>query len=151
MFDGIEQGTKEANERVLPFQREMKVGDHFLRATQGFVVYGEVISPFSFYDECRAKGTFNEELAQEEQWEKNMRAEPHMKYYLFTRGYSNPMCMEGELGDTHASDMQVKITKEAFEEAKRLGWPRDPQVITGLLLRFGPCTPTVTELIGGGG
>jgi len=95
MMEAIERAREEADKRVKPWQRKIKVGDYFEKETPyGFKVYCEVLDEYD---------------------------EPHLKNFRFCRCYS-VACPDGELGDVHVSTAKRKITKEEFEEMKRRGW-----------------------------
>jgi hypothetical protein len=45
--------------------------------------------------------------------------------FIFGRCYSWA-CIEGELGDTHVTRIERKLTREQFEAAKALNWEKAP-------------------------
>ena len=95
MMEAIERAREEADRRVKPWQREIKIGDYFEKDTPyGFKVYCQVLDEYE---------------------------EPHMRNFRFCRCYS-VACPDGELGDVHVSTAKRRITKEEFQEMKRRGW-----------------------------
>jgi len=102
--------NQEADDRILPWQREFKIGDCFLGVIddgygEPIVIYGEIYE--SKYPEDR------EHLAQ-----------PHMANKRLSKCYSQ-ICKEGESGSIHIAVMHLKLTKDQFEAAKARDWQPD--------------------------
>jgi hypothetical protein len=96
MLDDLSRAMQEANERVKPWQAEIKKGDYYMQETiYGFNIYGEVL--------------------------KNAYRQRNLRNYRFVKAYSLA-CSDGEPGDLHVSVITQIITKEQFEEAKKNGW-----------------------------
>ena len=90
MQDDLSQAMQEADERVKPWQAEIKKGDCFWQETEyGFKIYGKVL--------------------------KNAYREKHLRNYRFCKCYSEA-CPEGETGDVHTSVIGGLLTGEEFEE-----------------------------------
>lgn len=121
MMADIDRSLRAADDAVKPWQSSLNEGDYFLRLDGEIPIFGQIINPFQFYDDLRAKGKMNEELEQEEKWERANRAQPRLKNMRFSMCYSL-YCIEGEMGDTHVASMHVKLTKEQFETAKAADW-----------------------------
>lgn len=111
-FETTTRQREAADQRVEPWQNEMKAGDHFVRIVVAsgrlLVIYGVI-----------------EELKYEEDQE--LHDEPHMKHFRFCRCYS-VACPEGELGDVHVSVMQKKLSPTQFKAAQEMGWPSDSRL-----------------------
>lgn len=123
LFDEMEKSRIKADASVHPFQAAIKKGDFFMRyfPDASIVIFGEVLDPFSWYDEEIAQAKTAEERAELEYelaHEKQMRSA--LKHMRFTRAFST-MCVEGEMGDTHVATM-IPIPRAVFETAKRLEW-----------------------------
>lgn len=106
-FDRIEQARVAAAARVEPWQAELKPGDHFVRIEvvgpgHAVAIYGEILETYS---------------------------EPRLEHYRFTRCFSVVM-PEGELGDTHVSVMQKKLSPSQFNLAREWGFPSDSRLRT---------------------
>jgi hypothetical protein len=122
----MDKNNREADDRILPWQREFKAGDCFLRVTddgwgEPLVIFGEIYE--SPYAEDR------EHLA-----------EPHMANKRLAKCYS-VMCEDGESGSIHISTMHLKLTKEEFEEARARGWKPDMQEMLRAYETQYPITP----------
>jgi len=106
MFDALMEEEykrlKEADASV-PEGMDLKVGDHFM-----YVAYGS-IAIFGYVVEVDKEDVGD------------LYSEPHMKNFRFAHCFSEA-CPEGEYGDIHLSVVKRKITREDFEEAKRMGW-----------------------------
>ena len=90
MLDDLGQAMQAADEKVQPWQAQIKKGDYFWQDTEyGFQIYGEIL--------------------------KNAYREKHLKNYRFCRCYSEA-CTEGELGDIHVSIVADLLTRAEFEE-----------------------------------
>jgi hypothetical protein len=124
MMADIQKNLEEADSGVQPWQTEMKDGEYFLRVDGEIPIYGKIVSPFQIYDDYRANGEMDEELEEEEKWEREARAQPHLKNMRFSMCYSM-YCPEGELGDTHIVSMYRKLTEEQFNYAKESNWNPD--------------------------
>lgn len=85
---------------------DLKHGDCFVspRPDFGVVVFGEVIEHDDKYPED------NEHIR-----------DARLRGYVYARCYS-PLCVEGELGDTHITMIEAKVSREVFERAKANGW-----------------------------
>ena len=90
MLDDLSKAMQAADEKVKPWQAQIKKGDCFWQDTEyGFKIYGKVL--------------------------KNAYHEEHLRNYRFCRCYSSA-CPEGELGDVHVCTIGGLMTKEEFEE-----------------------------------
>ena len=103
MFAEIDKANKIADSNTDDFQKEIKPGNFFARNYEGIVIYGEVVE--SPYEE-----------------DQELYKQPHMLNYRLTNCFS-VLCPEGELGDTHVSEMHMVLTKEQFEQARKDNWP----------------------------
>lgn len=124
MMEDMALSRKSADSRVDPRQAAVRAGDCFMRwaPEADLVVYGEVIDPLAYY-EGKDLDADDGELRSEMEYEKNLRGEPHMKFFRFCRCYSI-VVEDGELGDTHCSVM-MPISRQIFETAKTHGWPSE--------------------------
>ena len=90
MFDALTDAMESADEKVQPWQAQIKKGDCFWQDTEyGFQIYGEVLR-----NAPRAK---------------------HLRHYRFCKCYSKA-CPDGEMGDVHTSIIGGILTREGFEE-----------------------------------
>ncbi len=90
MLGALGQAMQAADEKVKPWQAQIKKGDCFWQDTEyGFQIYGKVL--------------------------KNAYREKHLKNYRFCKCYSEA-CSEGESGDTHVSVISGLLTRAEFEE-----------------------------------
>lgn len=103
IMEEIRRRTEAADSRVEPWQAEIKPGDFFLEQHGEITIYGEVIE--SPYEEDR-----------------EMYRKPHMKHFRLTRCFS-VACPEGEMGDKHVSAIMMLLSKDQFEQARKMGWP----------------------------
>lgn len=125
LVEYIESCNQRASNRVEPWQSTVKPGDCFVRFTEGFAIYGKVLDPVQ--SEVDA-GADEEEV----EYQRELRDAPHMKHYRFARCFSE-LCPEGELGDVHVSTIATIITESMFENAKTLGWPSSPELISQII------------------
>jgi hypothetical protein len=103
-------------------RKALKAGDFCVRVAHGFRIYSELIDPVESVLAGRNLDDLDDEEREELLAEREMRSQPHMADYRFTRSYSLA-CREGELGDIHLSNVIEKLTKEEFEVARAAGWP----------------------------
>ena len=90
MLDDLSKAMQAADEKVKPWQAQIKKGDCFWQDTEyGFQVYGEVL--------------------------RNAYRKKELKHYRFCKCYSEA-CPEGEMGDVHTSVVGGLLTREEFEE-----------------------------------
>ena len=90
MLDDLGQAMQAADEKVKPWQAQIKKGDCFWQDTEyGFQIYGKVL--------------------------KNAYREKHLKNYRFCKCYSEA-CPEGETGDVHVCTIGGLLTREEFAE-----------------------------------
>lgn len=115
----IQKARQAADDAVGPESVQFKEGGFYARFhPSGLIIYGEILDPIQ--EEIDA-GADEEEV----EFQRQLRARPHMKNYLYTKSYS-VACSDGEYGDVHVSAMDVPLTKEEFELAKELQWPNEP-------------------------
>jgi hypothetical protein len=92
MIEAMQRASREADARVKPWQREIKVGDCFVQQTEyGFPIFGEVLATYQ---------------------------ERHLKHYRFCFCFSEA-CPEGEKGDVHTSVITSLIDEAAFKAMHR--------------------------------
>lgn len=84
---------------------DLRHGDFFVsvRPDFGVVIFGEVVEKTDYPED-------DESIAQ-----------ARTRGWVFARCYS-PMCVEGEFGDTHVTNIHAKITKAVFERAQVNGF-----------------------------
>lgn len=104
----------EADERVRPWQADLKVGDKFVKYAHGLVIFGEVLDPV---EEERKAGADEDEV----EYTRELYSEPHMQNYRMCRCFS-VTCPNGEMGDVHISTIGAVITNDQFEDARKAGW-----------------------------
>jgi len=119
MFAAINRGIDRANSMVLPRQSLIKQGDYWMRMWEDVIIFGRISTTEELDAEERRLGASEEEI----EWEHETMENSYSNGFRFGRAYS-VIESEGELGDTHISTM-VPITKEEFEDAKRLNWDVD--------------------------
>jgi hypothetical protein len=119
MWNAIRKGILTAKERATPEQNAITYGDYWMRVWEDFLIFGTISHPDDLDAAERLLGASEEEIKAE----RKMLAESYENGFRFGKAYS-VIVPEGELGDTHVSEM-TKITKEEFEEAKALGWGDD--------------------------
>ncbi len=117
LFKKMAADREAADSKVQPWQEKVEPGQYCISVNTGFgvVIYSEVRDPIQAEIDAGADEA-------EVEYARKMRNEPTMKHYRFTKSYSQ-MCTQGEFGDIHVSTIMGFITKEAFENAKKLGWP----------------------------
>lgn len=130
---------------VEPWQREIKTGDHILRAYEPeggslpILIFGSVEDPMDWWvknhgihSEAEARQKFLEGKTgdaledglcsyAEYMGELESRQSPHMRNFRFVRAYST-LCPEGELGDWHISTVLCVLTPQQFKEASEALW-----------------------------
>ena len=132
LIKAAELSRKVADKSVESWQETLKTGDFFVKFFGELVIYGEVI-PVGVSDfEGIPEEEMSDEMRNEYEYERNLYSAPHMKYQRFTHCYSRA-CPEGELGDTHVSSINAKITKEQFERAQAAHWPSDEDSVLKIL------------------
>jgi len=101
MLDDLGQAMQEADEKVKPWQAEIKKGDYFWQETEyGFKIYGKVLNNAYLVSPSDEEG---------------ISGEKHLRNYRFCKCYSEA-CPEGETGDVHMSVIGGLLTREEFEE-----------------------------------
>lgn len=123
MLAQLQADRAAADALVGPEAAQYKMGGHYARFhPSGLIIYGELLDPIQ---EEKDAGADEDEV----EFQRQLRAQPHMKNYFYTKSYSRaPGCKDGEYGDVHVSAMNLPLTKEEFERARELGWPVDPKV-----------------------
>jgi len=121
MFEQEEANRLVADSLVLKDQI-LQPGDYCVRVARGINIYSEILDAA----ECMLAGRNSADIDEEELEEINdtraTYAEPHMRFYRFTKSYSKA-CPHGELGDIHLATVARKLSREEFETARKLGWP----------------------------
>lgn len=127
----MQDNQKAADQMVKPHQAALKSGDFFVRLLLGIelIVYGEVLDPTK---PAHADHVYSAEELDEIVQEAEIYKQPHMRNYRWSRCYSVD-CPEGELGDTHVCTVHCALTKEQFDLAQELRWPKDPEILGGIL------------------
>lgn len=118
MFAYITEGVKQAKSRATDEQNAITYGDYWMRywPEGDLYIFGYIIPPDELYASSAYEGVSKKEI----EWEKQAAEENYQNGFRFGRAYS-VVEPDGELGDTHVSDMS-KITKEEFEFAKSYHW-----------------------------
>ena len=116
MFDAISRGVESAKARATEKQNAITYGDYWMRMWEGFLIFGYIQTREELDAEERRLGASEEELESEHE----AMDYSYSNGFRFGRAYSI-IESEGELGDTHVSDM-IPITKEEFEQAKECFW-----------------------------
>jgi len=112
MMGDLGRAMKEADARVRPAQAEIKPGQYFINLRYGteLPIFGEILDTRKLgYDE------------EKQEYIDLQYTEPHMRFYRPTRCYS-AACPEGEVGDTHLSNVDAIIDKELFEHYRENEW-----------------------------
>lgn len=137
MERAIREGHEAAEAMVGPEAEQFVPGTFYARIApeHGAIIYGEILDPV---EEERKAGSDEEEV----EYQRQLRAEPHMKNYRFTRSYSI-LCPDGELGDVHVVRMNFFLTGEEFNRAREQRWPTDPRKLFTDVLRIPVPTCTV--------
>jgi hypothetical protein len=116
MYAAIKRGIDAAQARATSKQTQITYGDYWMRRWEDFLIFGYIYHREEM-DAAEVKlGASQEEL----EYEHEMYDNSYKNGFRFGRAYS-VIEPDGELGDTHVSEM-TKITKEEFEAAKTLGW-----------------------------
>ena len=108
LFDFIEEANRRGQEAMKDHPvkvADLRHGDFVVsfRPDHGTVIFGEVVETTAYEED-------NESIA-----------DSRTRGWIFGRYYSH-LCVEGELGDTHVTRINAKITKAVFERAKANGW-----------------------------
>jgi hypothetical protein len=112
------QDVANANVKII-----LQPGDFYAMATEhGFTVYGEILDAAKQYLGDRRVEDLEEDEIDEYDGILDSYAQPHMRYYRFTRSFSKA-CPKGELGDVHLAAVTRQITKDEFETARQAEWP----------------------------
>ena len=124
MFAAIQRGVEQAQARTTPRQSEITYGDHWMRLWdsgygEAILIFGEIYTRKRLMDEERELGAEEDEIREE----MLMMDGSYARGFRFGRAYS-VVEPDGELGDTHVSDM-VPISQEEFDEARGLRWIPD--------------------------
>lgn len=91
MMARLQEKMNAADDRVKPWQSEVKKGDHFKRDRgYGFLIYGVVLDTYK---------------------------EKHLRHYRFCECHSIA-CEYGERGDVHVNTIDELISKEGIEQAR---------------------------------
>lgn len=100
MMQAIEKARISADAQVKPTQEKIKPGQFFINMRHGseLPIFGEVLET-----------------------EEEIFKEPHMKNYRFTKAFSKA-CPEGEMGDTHVSEIAAIIDPMLFEFYQNNQW-----------------------------
>lgn len=120
-FKQEEEAQNAANARVTPAQM-VEPGEFCVCGEEDFRVYSEILDPAASLLGDRDLDSLDEDERAEYDDTRALYAEPHMRFYRFTRSYS-VACPRGELGDRHLATVLRKLTKEEFEAARKAGWP----------------------------
>ena len=96
----IERMRLAADARIKPTQTRIKAGQFFINMRYGseLPIFGEVLET--------QEGLYKEE---------------HMRNYRLTRAFSKA-CPEGEMGDTHVSEVAAIIDSRLFEFYQKNHW-----------------------------
>lgn len=130
MFAAISRGVEQAKARATPAQNAITYGDYWMRAWEDILIFGYIYTREEM-DAAEVKlGATQEEL----EYEHQVYDRSYADGFRFGRAYS-VIEPDGELGDTHVSDM-VKITKEEFESAKSLNWDFEQVVDTDWFINY---------------
>lgn len=116
MFEAISRGVEQAKARATPKQNAITYGDYWVRAYEDILIFGYIYSEEELWAKERELGASEEEIEEE----KAMMEGNYQNGFRFGKAYSI-ICPEGELGDTHVSDM-LPLTKQEFEDARDLYW-----------------------------
>lgn len=99
MMDSIDEGRKEADNKVQYWQTKLAPGDFFVQTTEyGFLIFGQVLES-------------DDEFYRTEQG----------KNYRFCRCYS-VVVPDGEMGDVHVSAISLAVSEEVFLRFKEKYW-----------------------------
>lgn len=130
MFDAIRRGVEQAKARATPEQNTITYGDYWMRMWEDILIFGYIHTREEL-DAAEVKlGATQEEL----EYEHRVYDASYNDGFRFGTAYS-AIEPNGELGDTHVSDM-TKITKEEFESAKLLDWDLDMVINTDWFTKY---------------
>lgn len=117
-FEDMRKNEEAANSRLKPSQRSIQWGDYWMAyyRDMDLLVCGHIYTMDENEKSEKAAG------ASDEEWDytKETMLNSYERGYRFGMAYS-VITPEGELGDTHISQM-IPITKEQFEEARENRW-----------------------------
>lgn len=129
MLEDVQRGVEAATQAAhIP----VKEGDYVLRVVgEGdgeYLIFGHLESPLQvwFADGMDPSTLEGEELAEYE-YEREHYADMQRRGYYFGRWFS-VRCPHGELGSAHASNFLMTIDKDAFDQARALGWDMEVRV-----------------------
>lgn len=125
MLEAVRVARERADAQIEDWQRELKPGDKAIylgdMGDGQILIYSEIRDPVEddrpFYDFDNPDDVLVFE---------GVRAHysgPWAESFRATRSYS-PVVPEGEFGDVHLANFQAKLTDDAFEQARRSGWPQ---------------------------
>lgn len=119
-FNQESEARTVADTQVRP-EHVVEPGEFFVREAYGLHIYSEVLDAAAYMLDGRTESDLDEEEREEIESVRESYADPSMKYYAFTKSYSQ-VCPRGELGDVHMSCVSRKITRSEFESARASGW-----------------------------
>jgi hypothetical protein len=119
LLRAIDEARRNADSRVLDFQKNLKPGDLCVSyyAEECMFVFHEVRDPLDGIEEPEERDYLRESYA-----------DPNMRHYRFSRSYS-VLCPEGELGDIHVSTVSLVIPVNVWEACKKSGWGDHDRVV----------------------
>lgn len=127
MMEALRAAEEAANERVTPAQASVTWGDYWAREFAGdFWIFGHIPTERETEASEREAGADPHELKEATL---SLRRD-HERGYRFGRAYS-VACPDGELGSTHISEMEAKLTRGQFEAARRARWSMERLVSQG--------------------
>lgn len=120
-FKAEAEAQQAANSRVQPDQI-LQPGDFAVGKAHGINIYSEILDPVAGLLAGRNEAELEEEDRDEIADTRDTYAQPHMRFFRFTKSYS-VACPKGELGDRHLSTIERKLTEAEFLRFKEMGWP----------------------------
>lgn len=101
---------------------ELQEGDYFLsaRPDMGIVIYGQVVLEYN-YGPLPEDPEEAVEAEAERAFDRQSMIESRSRGYIFGRHFS-VNCKEGELGETHITQIHMKLLPEVFERARANGF-----------------------------
>lgn len=126
MMEALQQQKERAKSWIKPRQARITYGDYWMspRDDYGLLIFGRITPRDELDATERRLGASEDEIA----YQHEVMDASYADGYRFGDAYSIA-CPEGELGDTHVSQM-APITEEEFNQARDLKW--DPEAIIDL-------------------
>jgi len=120
MMQDIRDASESADQRVTPEQKRYRPGDIVISDSgYGFPIFHDLLDIEKIVKDNLWK--YGDNYEDEGIDILDLYREPHMKFYCFTKSYSEAV-PQGELGDFHRSQGLYRIPRVLFEDIKNDGF-----------------------------